>query len=735
MHQVERSDRSYAASWQGYIDGNVVSEMNRRYITNLLTATAARVVEAPGDSSEDSDDFDYDHLGQRAGSLDLIRQTLSGLSARSEDDGAEGYGKYASTIRLGRALWQSPPLSESEAARVKERLFDEGCFPPTEEVLKHAAQAVKHEEERPLPFAGRTHPFAKYSVKRYGQLLENWMTQIAAEEETPTSEQWVLLRTTRDRILLELQLEHEGSHRRRKITSPNVEDPREEPLSALTYGLPGTGKSRVIKWVIRMFTEGLQWQHGVEFVCVAFQNKVAHAMGGLTLHACGGIQVGGQGRRLEHTDVDVMFTRNQHLRWVLIDEAFMIPDELLGLFGEKLTDAAQDTRYKKRTNGSLRGFGGYNLLIFGDMNQLPPIPASAALFNPPGEKKTRCARAALDLFWGSGVDALNFFLELTIQVRCVDPWFSIFLNQCRMGALSQEMYHFFMGLPTQHTGSWLPSGEDDGYTACKEPACAALPDTWSQMAAQGEAWSAMQKMECVICAQERLRRNRLVEPHDPRILQEPFLSAPYVHRNNQPKYHAMLLRAVEHAKRGANGSQHVLWVRALDRPHNPKELASTPAKLKKKMDRYLQFHDQKTSGVPGLLPLYFKMKARVTEKIAKGNKLTILKHTSCIVVGWVLHEGDRKNEVGSERLLNYLPRIILVLFEGQTWQVHPELPVGVFPLKPVNRDWVVNEGTGAKATRKGFTLVPDFASTGFMIQEIAADAGRVRWRDVYGLIS
>jgi hypothetical protein len=127
------------------------------------------------------------------------------------------------------------------------------------------------------------------------------------------------------------------------------------------------------------------------------------------------------------------------------------------------------------------------------------------------------------------------------------------------------------------------------------------------------------------------------------------------------------------------------------------------------------------------------MKARVTEKIAKGCKLTILKHTSCTVVGWVLHEGDRKNEKGVERLLNYLPRIIFVFFEGATWRVHPGLPVGVFPLKPVNRDWVVNEGTGAKATRKGFTLVPDFASTGFMIQGVTADAAIAECGDVMSL--
>ena len=94
----------------------------------------------------------------------------------------------------------------------------------------------------------------------------------------------------------------------------------------------------------------------------------------------------------------------------------------------------------------------------------------------------------------------------------------------------------------------------------------------------------------------------------------------------------MLLRAVEQAKRGEGGPKCILWVRAQDVPHNPKEIASTADKVDKKRKRFLQFHDQKTAGIPGLFPLYPGLKARTTEKIAKGKQITILKHTSCEVV-------------------------------------------------------------------------------------------------------
>ena len=155
-------------------------------------------------------------------------------------------------------------------------------------------------------------------------------------------------------------------------------------------------------------------------------------------------------------------------------------------------------------------------------------------------------------------------------------------------------------------------------------------------------------MECGQCQEERARRNRLIEPSDPRVRQEPFLSAPYIHRNNEPKYHAMLLRAVEQAKRSEGTPKYILWVRAKDTVQNPKEVGSTPAQVDKKRERFLQYHDQKTAGIPGLLPLFVGLKARFTEKICMTKKLTILKHQPCEVVRWELHPGDRVQDLKTE---------------------------------------------------------------------------------------
>ena len=70
----------------------------------------------------------------------------------------------------------------------------------------------------------------------------------------------------------------------------------------------------------------------------------------------------------------------------------------------------------------------------------------------------------------------------------------------------------------------------------------------------------MASLECDACARERRRRNRLVAPNDARIQQMPFLDALFIHPNNEPKYHALLVRAVEHAKRGREQPSYILWV-------------------------------------------------------------------------------------------------------------------------------------------------------------------------------
>ena len=205
------------------------------------------------------------------------------------------------------------------------------------------------------------------TVVDYGRRLEEWLRALQSEAEVPTSEQFHVLRTVKERLLLEFRLEKEGSLRPKGHPVREVE---EQPLLVFCHGSPGAGKSRVINWICRMFKEALGWKHEDEFLCVAFQNRVAQAMGGNTLHSGGDIDVGGQ-RKLEHTDIDILYTRNQYMRWVIIDELPMVADDLLGALEHQLTEASVEPRYKFRADKSARFMGGYNLLAFGDFYQIP----------------------------------------------------------------------------------------------------------------------------------------------------------------------------------------------------------------------------------------------------------------------------------------------------------------------------------------------------------------------------
>ena len=61
-------------------------------------------------------------------------------------------GRHARTIRLGRALWESPPLASHVARLIEERFFDDGIFPPIQDAKKAVTLAKNQLEERPAPF-------------------------------------------------------------------------------------------------------------------------------------------------------------------------------------------------------------------------------------------------------------------------------------------------------------------------------------------------------------------------------------------------------------------------------------------------------------------------------------------------------------------------------------------------------------------------------------------------------
>ena len=108
-----------------------------------------------------------------------------------------------------------------------------------------------------------------------------------------------------------------------------------------------------------------------------------------------------------------------------------------------------------------------------------------------------------------------------------------------------------MGLDTLHCASWCDPAMIILWQTIHPDSL--LPQGFLDNTHENCAYS----NECEKTVAERPRRCILIRDEDPRLKHEPFVSALYLHKNNQPKYHSMLQRALEHAKGFQGGPRFV----------------------------------------------------------------------------------------------------------------------------------------------------------------------------------
>ena len=95
----------------------------------------------------------------------------------------------------------------------------------------------------------------------------------------------------------------------------------------------------MIAWMRELMEEGLGWEHGVQFVCLAFQNAMAAHINGFTVHHWSGIPARneeGSGTGDRHK----LSMKCQALRVIIIDEVSMLWAELLGTLDKARSDTA-----------------------------------------------------------------------------------------------------------------------------------------------------------------------------------------------------------------------------------------------------------------------------------------------------------------------------------------------------------------------------------------------------------
>ena len=700
----------FSIAWNRYIK-EVPSESAATYIRNFLTSTMARGATAD-DQAEDADASDVDaELPRFTASPQDIKAILERkeLTKRREDSDDENPTEAAPTseepagmkeerkrrrnavaaknmharaVQRSELLWKTSPSTvpvherSGEGPQHRERV---------EEHLKARHLRGKEEQKDDGPFSGDTAPRAQLYPSKANTNLEAWFTTLMSkpQSERPNAEQLAFLRGVKERLLIEIREERARSQAKSK----------NEPMLDLLHGLPGTGKSRVVAWLRQLFEEAFEWTHGVQFVYLAFQNAMAAHMNGQTIHHWSGIPAMEAAGSAGTKSANDLSTKCQCLRFIVIDEISTVSGELLAAL-ERVVQKVVRVRgtYKRRTDGTMRAFGGINLVMLGDWWQHAPV-ASTALFDDPGDAVGSAAHG-LEIFWGYGPNSIRRLWELTAPMRCVDAWYNAFLEQCRYGRLCLEMYHTFHGHPTMLPGSnaAIPSADDAELRPslqCRTQGCAEglvfIPRlgftkrAWIEaFLSQGHTGRQLNSTECETCACERKRRARVISyeaPPTDELQREPFASAPAIYSYNVPKYFSILLRAREWAK--ANNQQ-LSWCTARDVPLLREDRELPEDKLKAKLRGWLERHDQKTAHITSLTPLARGMPVRLTDTVDR--ELKLYRGRKGFLVNWAPHPEETRELMDDEWVLSRMPKALYVKFPGATFQISDDLEPGVYPL-------------------------------------------------------
>ena len=320
--------------------------------------------------------------------------------------------------------------------------------------------------------------------------------------------------------------------------------------------------------------------------------------------------------------------------------------------------------------------------------------------------------------WISMADETSFVVSP--EQKAVVCRLSYVLRGVRHGKLDDESYCFLHGFPTVHCGSWDPVTQKH---ACGNPLCAELPDQWKAQVFSGDlgdaAWKRRRSQECEECAAERKRRCRVLgssEDLSPLLTDDPrFADAPYIHAFNEPKYHASQMRALHFAR---ERQTMVLWLFAEDRPIKKIEMLQDTDISQRRRD-WVRYHDQKTGGIMGLLPLVYDMPLRITETDHKRKHLGMFKNSRCRLFGWTLHPADqaRYEECTSAQLvLQYMPQCLYLRWPGATWIEEDALGPGIAKVEPRYIVWALDKLWTQKIERRGFTIASDFSGTAHSFQ-------------------
>ncbi len=126
---------------------------------------------------------------------------------------------------------------------------------------------------------------------------------------------------------------------------------RSEPIHVALLAPPGTGKTHGILLTCRYFKEVLGWTAGIEYQCVASQNRMSGRIDGLTMHSWGEVPIdpdmqnARERKKSKTSGGSQMYNKCCQLRWLLVDEISTAALYVTGVMGKNMTKAKTGEEY------------------------------------------------------------------------------------------------------------------------------------------------------------------------------------------------------------------------------------------------------------------------------------------------------------------------------------------------------------------------------------------------------
>ena len=178
------------------------------------------------------------------------------------------------------------------------------------------------------------------------EAYRNWRANLGQGKIQPYLEQWMVLDLVHDRCVREhLEKLEAGEDVAEEILQdlPQLQIPEQtDVVMKFVHGLPGSGKTQLLKWIRSYFEEVWRWVQGNQFIFLAPLNSMAANIDGATIHSWGEIGfIDRQGRYIaskskKEDDVSTLAGLLDFPRWILIDEIEASGTELLSLLNEEI---------------------------------------------------------------------------------------------------------------------------------------------------------------------------------------------------------------------------------------------------------------------------------------------------------------------------------------------------------------------------------------------------------------